>query len=59
LLWVDIGPDRTAWILTKIDGKREEKRLPVDGKDLWHDFRTALERLYPPERTVQTFFMAA
>jgi hypothetical protein len=22
LFWVDLGPDRTAWILTKIDGKR-------------------------------------
>jgi hypothetical protein len=48
-LWVDIGSDRTAWILTKIDGERTERRLPVDGKDFWPYFRTALERLYPPK----------
>lgn len=60
-LWVDVGSDRTAWILTKIDGEREEKRLSVDGKDFWLFFRSALERLYPPKRAegFQAFFMAA
>jgi hypothetical protein len=41
-LWVDVGSDRIAWVLTKIDGQREEKRLPVDGKDFWADFQVAL-----------------
>jgi hypothetical protein len=60
LLWVDIGPDRTALILTRIAGKREEKRLPVDGKDFWSHFRTALEMLYPPKRVedFRAFFEA-
>jgi hypothetical protein len=54
LLWLDLGSDRTAWMLTKIDGQREEKRLPVDGKD----FRMALERLYPPKREKEKGFWA-
>lgn len=60
VLWVDVGSDRTAWVLTKIDGQREEKRLPVDGKGFWADFRMALERLYPPrvEKGFQAFFVA-
>jgi len=49
LLWVDVGSDRAAWILKRIDGKLEEKRLPVDGKDFTSYLQTSLESLYPPE----------
>lgn len=47
LLWVDVGPDRTASVLRKINGEREEKRFLIDGPEFKGYLRKALGALYP------------
>jgi len=60
-LWVDVGSDRTACVLKKIAGEREEKRFRVDGRDFTSYLRSALEGLYPPRKLggVSADFVAA